>query len=206
MKNSCIFPKLVSWALILKSSVLVQVWLSIPMKFLDYTRVPSSIKARKEIHSSASKGPSAHRYWISGAQFSCVLGLTAGLVFFLVPHPVHPSWFLLCISGDWSGLSSWFVPCCSCESCYSPVSFLICRVDFHWGAPWLLDTLLVSSPSAPGWSYYFGVCFRTITRAVNILDPGKYNTHLETNEFQGELPWEFVRISMFCRIYDIARF
>lgn len=37
----------------------------IPIKFLGHTQVLNSIKSRKEIHISASKGPSANRYWIS---------------------------------------------------------------------------------------------------------------------------------------------
>lgn len=135
MKNSCTFPKSVCWDLILKSSVLVKVRLSIPIKFLGHTQVGSSIKARKEIHSSASEGPSAHGTEYQIAQFSCVLGLTAGPVFFLVPCPILTSRFLLCILGDSSGLPSCPVTCCSRESCPSPVSFLTHPVDFHWGAP-----------------------------------------------------------------------
>lgn len=137
-------------------------------------------------------------------RFLVCVGLIAGLVFFLIPGPTEVSWSLLCILGDLFDISLGFVSCFSWESSYNPVSFLVCPTDFHWGAPWLLDTLVPPSPSALWYSCYFGVCFTVIRWTLNFLGSGECNTLLETNKFQGELLCEFMRISMFCRTYDIT--
>lgn len=137
-------------------------------------------------------------------QISCLRGLKAGLVFFLVPGPTQISWSLLCILGDWFGFSLGFASCFSWESSYNPVSFPICPTDFRWGAPWLLDTLVPSCPSALWCSCYFGVYFTAIKWTLTFLGSGKCNILSETNKFQGELLCEFVKISMFCRTYDFT--
>lgn len=107
-----------------------------------------------------------------------MLGLTAGPVFFLVPDSTQTSWLSLSILGDWFGFPSGFVTY-FCLECYSTMSFLICPTDFHWGAPWLLDALVPSSPAAPWCSYYFGLHFTAIWW-THLLGSGKRDTCLET--------------------------
>lgn len=128
------------------------------------------------------------------SQFSCLLGLTAGLVPCAWPY----SDFL--VFALYLGGLIWLPFRC----CYLLLLWVMLPSSsvlphfLNWFS--LGSSLTVRCPGS-----ILSLCsFRAIKQTGNLWCSRKCNTLLETNKFQGELLCEFVRISACCRIYAIT--
>lgn len=195
----------VFWALIWKSSISVKVWLFDSHKIPGRTQYWAPLRPERKTHVSSSKGPHANKYWISEIFFLGCLNSPQVLRVsgYLALLPLF-GFYAVFWGADLASLqvllpislgiqattpcpfssAQWIVTAephdCEMPRCH-PLQLLL-------EAPATLER--VAQP-------FNGHCIFSILESRT-----PFWRHL--SEFQGELLWDFVRISMFhSRMYDI---